>query len=224
MLILPNISKNTAMNKYHHILNKVLTKGKTQTNKKGIIRYLLNEQLSLSPADLLEIFEGHSIARKKLRSELQLFMQGERNVEKYRDVGINWWDYCGSILVNSYPTYFEKLPPLIERINREKRNSKNYVLFLGSTNAESNQAPCLSLVQFQIEEGELVVTAYQRSSDANLGLPADIYHLYLMARQIDLPLKSITLFLGNVHIYQNNIGKTELLLGGDDNVKFDLNT
>ena len=212
------------MNKYHHILNKVLTTGKSQTNKKGTIRYLLNEQLSLSPADLLEIFEGHSIARKKLRSELQLFMQGERNVEKYRDVGINWWDYCGSILVNSYPTYFEKLPPLIERINREKRNSKNYVLFLGSTNAESNQAPCLSLVQFQIDEGELVVTAYQRSSDANLGLPADIYHLYLMARQIDLPLKSITLFLGNVHIYQNNIGKTELLLGGDDNVKFDLNT
>lgn len=212
------------MNKYHHILNKVLTTGKSQTNKKGIIRYLLNEQLSLSPADLLEIFEGHSIARKKLRSELQLFMQGERNVEKYRDVGINWWDYCGSILVNSYPTYFEKLPPLIERINREKRNSKNYVLFLGSTNAESNQAPCLSLVQFQIDEGELVVTAYQRSSDANLGLPADIYHLYLMARQIDLPLKSITLFLGNVHIYQNNIGKTELLLRGDDNVKFDLNT
>ena len=77
------------MNKYHHILNKVLTTGKSQTNKKGLIRYLLNEQLSLSPADLLEIFEGHSIARKKLRSELQLFMQGERNVEKYRDVGIN---------------------------------------------------------------------------------------------------------------------------------------
>lgn len=212
------------MNKYHQILHKVLASGKNQTNKKGDIRYLLNEQLSLTPADLLDIFEGHGIARKKLRSELQLFMQGERNVEKYRDAGINWWDYCGSILVNSYPTYFEKLPPLIEKINREKRSSKNYVLFLGATNAESNQAPCLSLVQFQIDEGELVVSAYQRSSDANLGLPADIYHLYLMARQIDLPLKSITLFLGNVHIYQNNIEKTESLLGGNDNVKFELNT
>ena len=211
------------MNKYHQILSKVLAGGKTQTNKKGDIRYLLNEQLSLAPADLLNIFEGHGIARKKLRSELQLFMQGERNVEKYRDAGINWWDYCGSILVNSYPTYFEKLPPLIEKINREKRSSKNYVLFLGATNAESNQAPCLSLVQFQIENGELVISAYQRSSDANLGLPADIYHLYLMARQIDLPLKSITLFLGNVHIYQNNIEKTELLLEGNENVKFELN-
>lgn len=211
------------MNKYYQILGKVLEQGKNQINKKGNIRYLLNEQLSLTPADLLDIFESHGIARKKLKNELQLFMQGERNVERYRDVGINWWDYCGSVLVNSYPTYFEKLPPLIAKINREKRNSKNYVLFLGETNAESNQAPCLSLVQFQIDEGELVVSAYQRSSDANLGLPADIYHLYLMARQIDLPLKSITLNLGNVHIYENNIDRTRLLLAGDENVRFDLN-
>ena len=211
------------MNKYFQILDKVLSSGKMQHNKKGNIKYLLNEQLSLTPADLLDIFEGHQIARKKLRSELQLFMQGERSVEKYREAGINWWDYCGAILVNSYPTYFEKLPPLIAKINKEKRNSKNYVLFLGATDAESNQAPCLSLVQFQIDEGKLVVSAYQRSSDANLGLPSDIYHLYLMARQIDLPLQSITLNLGNVHIYESNLEKTRQLLAGDDGVKFDLN-
>lgn len=204
-------------------MEKILDRGKVQANKKGNIRYLLNERLALSPADLLDIFESHSIARKKLKSELQLFMQGERNVERYRNAGINWWDYCGSVLVNSYPTYFEKLPPLITRINHEKRNSKNYVLFLGETGAESNQTPCLSLVQFQIDEGELVLSAYQRSSDANLGLPADMYHLYLMARQIDLPLKSITLNLGNVHIYENNLERTRLLLDGDENVKFDLN-
>lgn len=211
------------MNKYYQILSNVLQTGKNQTNKKGNIRYLLNQQLTLTPADLLDIFETHGIARKKLKNELQLFMQGERQVERYRDAGINWWDYCGSVLVNSYPTYFEKLPPLLAKINRERRNSKNYVLFLGETNAESNQAPCLSLVQFQIDDGELVVSAYQRSSDANLGLPSDIYHLYLMSRQIDLPLKSITLFLGNVHIYENNIEHTRRLLDGEENVKFDLN-
>lgn len=97
------------------------------------------------------------------------------------------------------------------------------MLFLGSTDAETNQAPCLSLVQFQIDDGELVVSAYQRSSDANLGLPSDIYHLYLMARQIEVPLKSITLNLGNVHIYENNIERTRALLAGDEAVKFDLN-
>lgn len=211
------------MNKYYQTLDKILQTGKTQTNKKGCIKYLLNERLMLTPADLLDIFECHGIARKKLKEELKLFMQGIRDVEKYKEAGITWWDYCGHTLVNSYPTYFEKLPPLIAKINQEKRNSKNYVLFLGEPGVESNQAPCLSLVQFQIDEGELVLSAYQRSSDANLGLPADIYHLYLMARQVELPLKSITLNLGNVHIYENNIDQTLELLSGVENIKFELN-
>ena len=183
----------------------------------------LADESALNLRDLLDIFESHGIARKKLKTELSLFMQGERDVEKYRNAGITWWNYCGHTLVNSYPTYFEKLPPLVAKINKEKRNSKNYVLFLGATGVETNQAPCLSLVQFQIDEGELVVSAYQRSSDANLGLPSDIYHLYLMARQIDLPLKSITLDLGNVHIYENNVSRTKDLLSGVENIKFELN-
>ncbi|MDZ4331628.1 MAG: thymidylate synthase, partial [Flavobacterium sp.] len=196
------------MNKYHEILNKILEKGKSQQNKKGSITYLLNQALELKPLDLLVLFESHAVAKKKLRDELGLFMAGERSTEAYRDIGVTWWDYCGPILVNSYPTYFEQLPKLLEKINKEKRTSKNYVLFLGSNNTESNQQPCLSLIQFQIENGKLVVSAYQRSSDANLGLPSDIYHLYLISKQIDIPLKSINLFLGNVHIYENNIDNT----------------
>ncbi len=66
------------MNKYHQVLNRILVDGKRQQNKKGNIHYLLNQTLTLSPGDLLDIFEGHSIARKKLKSELKLFMSGER--------------------------------------------------------------------------------------------------------------------------------------------------
>lgn len=210
------------MNKYHGILSKILEKGKNQQNKKGSITYLLNQALELKPLDLLVLFESHAVAKKKLRDELGLFMAGERSTEAYRDIGVTWWDYCGPILVNSYPTYFEQLPKLLEKINKEKRTSKNYVLFLGSNNTESNQQPCLSLIQFQIENGKLVVSAYQRSSDANLGLPSDIYHLYLISKQIDIPLKSINLFLGNVHVYENNIDNTKALLDGND-AKFNLN-
>ena len=97
------------------------------------------------------------------------------------------------------------------------------MLFLGETGVESNQAPCLSLIQFQIDCGELVVSAYQRSSDANLGLPSDIYHLYLISRQINFPLKSITITFGNVHIYETNEENTRRLLAGDESVRFELN-
>lgn len=210
------------MNKYHQTLQKIILKGKVQENKKGSIKYLLNHKLELKPVDLLEILEGHQVARNKLKNELTLFMQGERQTEKYREIGVTWWDYCGPILVNSYPTYLEQLPPLIAKINSEMRSSKNYVLFLGRNDTESNQQPCLSLIQFQIEKGKLIVSAYQRSSDASLGLPADIYHLYLISRQIKLPLKSITLFLGNVHVYDNNIEATNELLSGAM-PKFNLN-
>lgn len=211
------------MNKYHELLGRILSEGKVQENKKGRICCLLNERLLLTPGDLLDIFEGHGIARRKLKDELRLFMRGEREVEKYREAGITWWDYCGHTLVNSYPTYMEKLPGLVARINAEKGSSKNYVLFLGATGVETNQAPCLSLVQFQVDGGGLVVSAYQRSLDASLGLPADIYHLYLISRQIELPLKSITLYLGNVHIYENNLQRTRDLLAGGEGIKFELN-
>ena len=96
------------MNKYHQTLSYILKNGKVQTNKKGAIKYLLNKKLTLKAIDLLEVFEGHPMARKKLKDELNLFMAGERMTEAYREVGITWWDYCGPILVNSYPTYFEQ--------------------------------------------------------------------------------------------------------------------
>jgi thymidylate synthase len=173
---------------------------------------------------LLEIFEGHALARNKLKGELSLFMRGERNTDKYKEIGIDWWDYCGPVLVNSYPTYLEQLPPLIRRINSEKRSSKNYVLYLGANTLETNQQPCLSLIQFQVDhKNRLIITAYQRSSDASLGLPADLYHLYLISREIDLVLASITLYIGNVHIYENNMAATEKVLQGEK-VKLNLNT
>ena len=75
------------MNKYHQILKKILDKGKLQNNKKGNIKYLLNQTLELKPIDLLELFEGHGLARKKLKDELNLFMAGERTMKAYRGIG-----------------------------------------------------------------------------------------------------------------------------------------
>ena len=210
-------------NLYHQTLSEILERGNTQRNKKGCIKYLTNYVLHLTPADLLEIFETHGIARKKLRTELQMFEAGITSTEQYRAEGITWWNYCGEQLVNSYPTYFRKFPALVSKIRQEMRESKNYVLFLGETGAETNQQPCLSLVQFQIENGSLIVSAYQRSSDANLGLPSDIYHLYLMSHEIGLPLQSITLFIGNVHVYESNLLNTYKLLQGEKDIKFVLN-
>jgi thymidylate synthase len=210
------------MNKYYQTLQNILEKGKTQLNKKGSIKYLINETLSMDKKDLLKIFEEHKIAKSKLQKEIDLYFKGITEVEKYNKAGIFWWDYCAPTLINSYPTYFKKLPNLIKKINTEKRSSKNYVLFIGETEIETNQLPCLSLIQFQISETQLYISVYQRSADSNLGLPSDIYQIFLISQLIDIPLANITFFIGNAHIYENNIDNTYELLKGN-NPKFRLN-
>lgn len=210
------------MNKYYEVLESILDKGKTQKNKKGDIKYLLNVPISMNPDDLNAIFSEHPIAKKKLAKELEIYCEGVTDVKTYNDNGIFWWDYCAPNLVNSYPTYFAKLPALIDKINKEKRSSKNYVLFIGETGADTNQLPCLSLIQFQISDGELHMSVYQRSADSSLGLPSDIYQMYLISKMIDIPLANITFFVGNAHIYANNLENTEKLLQGQK-VRFELN-
>jgi thymidylate synthase len=210
------------MNKYYQTLQNILDKGKTQSNKKGNIKYLINEVLSMDKKDLLKIFDEHKIAKIKLQKEIDLYFKGITEVRKYNEVGIFWWDYCAPTLINSYPTYFEKLPALISKINTEKRPSKNYVLFIGETGIKTNQLPCISLIQFQINENELYITVYQRSADSNLGLPSDIYQIFLISKLIDIPLANITFFIGNAHIYENNIDNTYELLKGNE-PKFKLN-
>ena len=213
---------NDKLNRYYQLLEKILATGKKQKNKKGDITYLINETLNLDKTEVLRILEEHPIAKTKLSAELELYCNGITSVKEYNKVGIAWWDYCFPEMINTYPTYFKKLPALIEKINKEKRPSKNYMLFIGETGIKTSQLPCLSLIQFQISEGELWITVFQRSADSNLGLPSDIYQAYLISKKIDIPLGNITFFIGNAHIYDNNIDKTDLLLKGNE-VKFELN-
>lgn len=209
------------MNKYYKLLSKILKQGKFQTAKKNGSIYLINQGLSFSKNQLEKLFLEHKVAKNKLSKELDLYMNGETLIKEYNDQDIFWWDYCTPELINSYPTYFKKLPELIEKINSLKP-SKNYILFIGETGVETNQLPCLSLIQFQNLEGKINLTVYQRSADCCLGLPSDLFQMYLVSRLINLPLNNITFFIGNAHIYENNIKETEKLLKGDS-YKFNLN-
>jgi len=210
------------MNKYFQTLQNILDRGKTQKNKKGNIKYLINEVISMDKNDLLKIFDEYKVAKAKLKKEIDLYFNGITSIEEYNKQDIFWWDYCKPTLINSYPTYFKKLPELINKINIEKRPSKNYVLFIGETGVETNQLPCLSLIQFQICEQKLYISVYQRSADSNLGLPSDIYQIFLISELIDVELANITFFIGNAHIYENNIDNTYEVLKGNQ-PKFNFN-
>lgn len=197
-------------NKYFDLLKKIIEHGHTEKGSKADLVALYNESLSFSEEELVDLFLSYKLPMQKLNDELELYMQGEINVVKYPE----WWGYIGDKFKNSYPQYFSKLPALIEKINSGKQ-SKNYILHLGSTLEETNQKTCVSLIQFQIYNEKLYITVFQRSADANLGLPADLYQVYMISKYIKIPLENITFFYGNVHIYWNNMFETENMLDGD---------
>jgi thymidylate synthase len=224
------MEKKIKENSYYNLLRKIIEDGKMQQQKKGKIIYLINQVLSFSKSELDILFtKTYKVPEKLLKRELKLYMEGNINVKDYKEQGINWWDYCSPTMVNTYPTYFKKLPKLIDKINSEKRPSKNYVLFIGETGVETSQLPCLSLMQFQLTnhsgtiEG-LNLTVYQRSADSNLGLPCDLFHAYEIMKMIDVPFNNLTFFIGNAHIYENNIDNTiDLLDGRIKRPKYNLN-
>lgn len=211
------------MNKYFQLLEKILNEGKMQTNKKGSNLYLINETLKMNLDNLAQISSEYKVAKKLLTKELDLYMKGETQVSEYNKQGIIWWDYCKPEMVDTYPEYFKSLPKLIDKINIEKKPPRNYVLFIGANEKDkTSQQPCLSLLQMQIPNNELYMSVYARSSDASLGLPSDIFQTKLIAEKIQVPLKEITFFIGNCHIYENNIEETRKLLRGEK-YKFNLN-
>ena len=207
---------------YFDLLKSIISYGTLQDYKKGSAYCLLNEQLFFSQDDIIKFIDNYKLPKILLERELNLYMIGAEEVEIYKQAGIVWWNYCAPSIINSYPKYYSKLAPLIDKINKEKSNSKNYIFHIGKTDEKSSQHPCLSLMQFQIILNRLHITVYQRSADCNLGLPCDIYQVYLISQKINVLLKDITFFIGNAHIYDNNIEETKKLLNNEP-YKFILN-
>lgn len=197
-------------NRYFDLLRKIMNEGHIEKGKKADLIALYNQKLTMTENEIVDLFMFYKISKEKLESELELYLKGEEEVSKYPE----WWRYIDSKFINSYPQYFYMLPRLIDKIN-SGRQSKNYILYLGSTLSDTNQLPCVSLMQFQLYENKLYITVFQRSADANLGLPADLYQVYLISKKINFPLANITFFYGNVHIYWNNLFETENMLDGD---------
>jgi thymidylate synthase len=78
------------MNKYHNLLQSIVTVGRNQQNKKGGIKYLINEKISMDKGELVELFSIHKVAKKKLKAELEeIKIKNEEENEKTLKNSIN---------------------------------------------------------------------------------------------------------------------------------------
>lgn len=158
-----------------------------------------------------------SIGDNPLKSYVKnlIYISRGDNLLDYQAQGIKWWNYAGKDgkLINTYPQYMAS----VKDLNLTKE-SRNHVITLWDNSmimdkSFSSQAPCISQIQVLINKGKFDLIITQRSGDAMLGVPADVYQMWLLSeyfrKKYDLKLNMIHWNFGSLHIYNNHILETK---------------
>ncbi len=168
---------------------------------------------------------------KSVLHELLWFLRGETNVRSLQAVGVTIWDEWADANGDLGPIYgaqwrrwqgadgqaVDQIANLLEGIRRDPY-SRRHILTAWNP-AELDQmalAPCHTLCQFYVHEGELSCQLYQRSADLFLGVPFNIasYALltHIFAHLTGLRVGEFIHTFGDLHLYLNHLEQARLQL------------
>ena len=135
-----------------------------------------------------------------------------------RIYGAQWrdWSFVG---YNDSPCYIDQLATLIDTIKKDPTNRRMLVTAWNPGELKRMALPpCHLLFQVLIDvsSNRLSLCMYQRSCDMFLGIPFNIASyallLHILAKATGYLPGRLTMFLADVHIYENHIYQVELQL------------
>ncbi|HTI71296.1 MAG TPA: thymidylate synthase [Candidatus Limnocylindria bacterium] len=213
------------MREYHDLLRLVLEKGKTKTDRTGTgtLSYF-GAQARFDLRTGFPLVTTKKVHLKSIVYELLWFLRGDTNVKWLNEHGVSIWDEWadeeGSLGRVYGAQWTDWRTPDGRSINqiadvvRQIRNSPDSRrLIVSAWNpGELGQmalAPCHTLFQFYVNDGELSCQLYQRSADLFLGVPFNIASyalLTLMVAQVcGLKPGDFVHSFGDLHIYSNHM-------------------
>lgn len=133
---------------------------------------------------------------------------------QWRNFGANYNCFSGKHLTDDHPfNGVDQLQEIIDQLkNPETRNSRRLIMTAWNPKQNDQMAlpPCHILCQFNVHGGnKLSCSMYQRSVDVMLGCPFNIasyaFLTHLIAKHCDLEPHEFVCFMGNCHIYDENL-------------------
>ena len=179
------------------------------------------------------------LAFRQVVAELLWFLSGSTNVEDLRAMGCHIWDEWADDDGDVGPSYghnwrrfgggdrwrgVDQIRQLVEGILATVDNPRDRTgrrLLLTALNPVSVESaglyPCHPLAQWDVEDGRLSCSFYQRSADLFLGTPFNLasYALltHLLASVAGLDVGTLTMHIGNAHVYANHVPQVREMLG-----------
>jgi thymidylate synthase len=220
------------MTQYLELLRHVLEHGRFKADRTGTGTYsVFGHQTRFPLAPGFPLVTTKKLHVKSIIYELLWFLRGDTQVQYLHDHGVTIWDEWadakGSLGRIYGAQWCDWRAPDGQSINQIDRvidqikthpDSRRHIVSAWNV-GELDQmalAPCHTLFQFYVLEGELSCQLYQRSADLFLGVPFNIASyalLTLMVAQV-CALKPGTFVhtFGDVHLYANHLEQARLQL------------
>jgi thymidylate synthase len=220
------------MDQYLDLLRLVLADGKRKSDRTGTGTYsVFGAQARFPLSDGFPLVTTKKIHLKSVIYELLWFLRGDTNIKYLNERGVTIWDEwadsdgsLGRIYGAQWCDWRTPDGGSINQIDRViaqiKTTPDSRRLIVSAWNpGELDRmalAPCHTLFQFFVQDGELSCQLYQRSADLFLGVPFNIASyalLTIMVAQVcDLKPGAFVHTFGDLHLYSNHLEQAKLQL------------
>ncbi|MGO8836438.1 MAG: thymidylate synthase [Limisphaerales bacterium] len=220
------------MIQYLDLLRHVLEHGKPKADRTGTGTYsVFGAQARFDLRKNFPLLTTKKVHTKSVIYELLWFLRGDTNVKYLNEHGVTIWDewadkdgslgrVYGAQWCDWRASDGRSINQIDQVIAQIKKNPDSRRHIVSAWNAgEIDQmalAPCHTLFQFYVMDGELSCQLYQRSADIFLGVPFNLasYALLtlMMAQVCGLKPGDFIHTFGDLHLYQNHLEQAKLQL------------
>ena len=208
---------------YRDILNLCLSNDSVyREDRTGVGCYsVFNQSMEFDVSNRFPIITGRKMFPKVFNTEMQWFLNGETNIERFQKAGVKIWDAWADENGDLGPVYghqlrnfnsqgIDQLEKLIWNLCSEP-DSRRHVVSLWNPAEQDKMAlpPCYLYFQFFVENDRLNMFVVQRSGDMYLGVPYDVALFTLVlnyvASKTGLIVGKLAVNIIDAHVYTNQI-------------------
>ena len=215
---------NKLEQKYHTLLKRVLKNHKHRSDRTGVgCLSVFGEHLEWDLSDnKFPILTGKAMFPNIFNTEFKWFINGETNIRRFKEAGINIWNEWADENGDLGPTYghqllnfnseaIDQLKGVVDSL-KTAPDSRRHIISLWNPAQLSQMAlpPCYHNFQFFVDnENQLNMHVLQRSGDLFLGIPYDICVFSMLLLHVSMKAgyeaSKIKLTIVDAHIYTNHI-------------------
>ncbi len=210
---------------YADLILRILREGVRKETRNGATTSIFGQQLKFDMSDgYFPIIQGRKMFPKGVLGEFAAMIRQPKTLADFEAWGCNYWSKWakedGSIEVDYGNAWFangqiDRLKDCLANNPNDRRMIIN--AWRPERLAELDLPCCHYSYQFYVAKGTLHMVWIQRSVDTMIGLPSDFIlaaiWLLTLAKEFMLQPGTVTMQLGDCHIYEEHEEATDVYLG-----------